>query len=168
MTRIVRHLWQFIRLEQTINIVPVFDPVKRVRSTGDMPTWYTGKPCVVTNHSHISHCVCDSTWEATEAYLLEKNPHVVAWAKNDHLGFEIHYIFDGVLHKYIPDFLIKLDNGKMLVLETKGQMTDKDKAKRKALETWTEAVNGLGEFGEWLCDISFDVADVDGIIDKYC
>jgi type III restriction enzyme len=49
--------------------------------------------------SQISHCVYDSSWEATEAYLLEKNEHVKAWAKNDHLGFEIVYVYEGVVRK---------------------------------------------------------------------
>ena len=166
MNRIVRHLWDFIRLKTTTKIVPIFDANKRVRSTADMPTWYTSKPCNITQHSQISHCVYDSGWEATEAYVLEKNPHVKAWAKNDHLGFEIVYVYEGVVRKYIPDYLVKLENGKTLVLETKGRMTERDMAKRKALETWIKAVNGTGEFGVWCNAISMNVADVDSIIQQ--
>lgn len=168
MSRIVQHLWDYIRIEQSVKSIPIYDPNKRIRSTADMPTWFTGKPCVVTSHSQISHCVFDSSWEATESYVLEKNKHVKAWAKNDHLGFEIIYIYDGVPRKYIPDFLIRLDNGKQLVLETKGQDSLQNKAKRKALKEWVDTVNSTGEFGEWCCDISFNVADVDGIIESYC
>lgn len=164
MNKIVQHLWGFIKLEQTERIVPIFDQNKRVRSTNDMPTWFTSKPCFITQHSQISHCVFDSAWEATESYVLEKNPHVTAWVKNDHLGFEILYVFDGVVRKYTPDFLIKLDNGKTLILETKGQETRRDKEKRKALTEWVTAVNQCGEFGEWCNDVSYNVADVDGII----
>jgi type III restriction enzyme len=127
----------------------------------------TSKPCFITQKSHISHCVFDSTWEAPESYRLDKNPHVLAWAKNDHLGFEIIYIFDGVVKRYLPDFLIRLDNGKTLVLETKGQESRKDKEKRKALVEWIDAVNTVGEFGEWVCDVSSDVADVDGVVNKH-
>lgn len=166
MGRIIQHLWDYIKLEQSVKKVPVFDPNKKVRSTADMPTWFTSKPCTITTHSQISHCVFDSSWEATESYLLEKNPHVKAWAKNDHLGFEVIYIYDGVPHKFTPDFLIRLDNGKTLVLETKGQDSDQNKAKRKALAEWISAVNELGDFGEWCSDVSFNVADVDGIINK--
>ena len=36
-------------------------------------------------------------------------------------GFEILYVFHGVVRKYRPDFLIRLATGKMLVLEVKGQ-----------------------------------------------
>jgi type III restriction enzyme len=167
MNKIVQHLWSFIKLEQTEKTVPVFDLNKRIRSTGDMPTWFTSKPCYITQHSQISHCVFDSAWETTESYMLEKNPHVVAWAKNDHLGFEILYVFDGVVRKYVPDFLIRLDSGKTLVLETKGQETRRDIEKRKALEEWISAVNDLNEFGQWCNDVSYNVADVDGIINKY-
>lgn len=167
MNKIVQHLWSFIKLEQTERIAPVFDPNKRVRSTADMPTWFTSKPCFITQKSHISHCVFDSTWETPESYIIQKNPHVKSWVKNDHLGFEILYIFDGVVRKYIPDFLIQLDNDKVLVLETKGQESRKDKEKRKALSEWISAVNALGEYGFWCNDVSYNVADVDGIIAKY-
>jgi type III restriction enzyme len=54
----------------------------------------------------------------------------------------------------------------MLVLETKGQKTKQTEAKRKALEEWIAAVNGLGEYGQWCSDVSYNVADVDGIIFK--
>lgn len=167
MNRIVQHLWSAIRLQQTKKLVPIFDQNKKVRSTADMPTWFTSKPCYITQHSQISHCVFDSSWESTESYRLENNPDVAAWVKNDHLGFEILYTYEGVIRKYLPDFLVRLSNGKTLVLETKGQMTQPDQEKRRFLGEWIDAVNGLGEYGEWCSDVSFNVADVDGIIAKY-
>jgi type III restriction enzyme len=167
MNKIVEHLWDYIRYEQTEKLVPIFDPNKKVRSTGDMPIWFTSKPCSITEKSHISHCVYDSTWEAAESCRLEKNNHVTAWAKNDHLGFGIVYVFEGVVHTYYPDFLITLNNSKILVLETKGQDDAIVKAKQKALADWVEAVNNLKDYGKWCCDISFNTADVDGIIEKH-
>ena len=44
---------------------------------------------------HINQCVYDGTWEASEAFELDRNELVDAWVKNDHLGFEVVYIFDG-------------------------------------------------------------------------
>ena len=167
MNKIVQHLWSFIKLDQTERIIPIFDSSKKVRSTADMPTWFTSKPCCITSHSQISHCVYDSAWEATESYKLENNPHVLSWVKNDHLGFEIVYVFDGVVRKYTPDFLVKLDNGKTLVLETKGQETRRDKEKRKALAEWVQAVNNWEDYGVWCNDVSYNVADVDGIIAQH-
>jgi len=167
MNKIVQHLWRFIEFQTTTRIVPFFNPGNKIRSTGDMRTWRTSKPHESLNKSHISHCVYDSTWESAEAYRLEKNPHVFSFAKNDHLGFGIHYTFNGVSHTYYPDFLIKLNNGKTLVLETKGRDSPEVQTKRRALEEWVEAVNSLKDYGEWYSDISFNIADVDGIIDKY-
>ena len=168
MSRIVRHLCDYIEDEWTEKLVPVYDTMKPVLSTGDMATWFTSKPCMPTVKSHISHVVRDSILEETEAWVLENNPHVVAYAKNNHLGYDIPYVYGGVHHNYIPDFLIRLDNGKILVLETKGKMTDKDSVKRQYLQRWINAVNGIGTLGKWCCDISFDAKDVNGIIEKYC
>ena len=166
MNRIVQHLWDYIKMEQTKKLIPVLDSRKPIRSTADMLTWFTSKPCQVTEKSQISHCVFDSGWESTESYILEKNENVVAWAKNDHLGFEIFYLFNGVVSRYIPDFLVKLKNGKMLVLETKGQETERDRKKKMALSEWVEAVNQTGEYGEWCNRVSYNVKDVDGIIEE--
>jgi type III restriction enzyme len=52
------------------------------------------------------------------------------------------------------------------VLETKGQDSPEVHEKRRALEEWVEAVNSLKEYGEWCSVISFNIADVDGIIEK--
>lgn len=166
MTNIVQHLWQYINVEQTDSIVPVYAS-KRIRSTADMPTWYTGKHTWPTVKSQISHVVIDSGWENTAAYVLEHNKHVIAYAKNDHLGFNIIYTHEGVVRQYIPDFLIKLDNGKMLVLEVKGQDSAQNRAKRLALANWCKAVNDIGEYGEWCSDVAFDTAEVEGILRKY-
>ena len=55
-------------------------------------------------------------------------------------GFEIVYVFDGVVRKYRPDFLVRLGSGTMLVLEVKGQDTPQHQAKRAALDEWARAV----------------------------
>ncbi len=102
----------------------------------------------------------DSTWEASEAFHIERSPHVAAWAKNDHLGFEVVYIFKGVVHKYRPDFLIRLTKGTHLVLEVKGKNDDEAKAKRAALDEWIAAVNAHGGFGVWTSDVSFSPDDI--------
>jgi type III restriction enzyme len=165
--KIVRHLWDYIQYSSTDRLVPAIDPVKRVKSTADMPSWWTSKQWMPTQKSQIDKCVFDSTWESTESYALEHNAHVSAWAKNDHLGFEVGYIWQGIPKRYRPDFLIRLDNGLTLILETKGQKSEQVEVKRKALAEWVKAVNSLGEYGQWAADISYNVADVDGIIEKY-
>lgn len=149
MQRIVQHIFDQIRQANTERLEPVFDSNRPIRSTGDMLPWFTGRPVVEAMRSHINFCVADSTWEVPAAYELDRNKSVAAWAKNDHLGFEIAYIFAGVFHKYRPDFLIRLVNGANLILEIKGEDTPQAQTKRRYLEEWIKAVNEHGGFGKW-------------------
>ena len=167
MTKVVHHIQDAIRFENTERREPVFDPERPIRATGDMATWYTGKPCHFTDRSHINMCVFDSTWEDSEAFELDHNLLVEAWVKNDHLGFEVLYIYRGVVRKYRPDFLVRFQSGKMLVLETKGQVDAQSSAKRTALEHWTRAVNQHGGFGRWSSDESTNPGDIKDILAKH-
>jgi type III restriction enzyme len=99
--------------------------------------------------THVNLCVFDSKWKASDAFELDRNQNVEAWVKNDHLGFEIFYTYEGVIRKYRSDFIIRLRTGEFLVLETKGQDTEQDKTKRRFLDEWVTAVNGYGGFGRW-------------------
>ncbi len=167
MTKLVQHMWEAIRFENTLTLVPVFDTERPIRSTGDMRTWFTRKPCEHTKRSHINLCVFDSTWEASETFELDRNKNVLTWVKNDHLGFEIIYVSKGVVRKYRPDFLIRLTNGTMLVLEVKGQDSQEHRTKREFLDEWTKAVNSHGGFGFWDWAVSRDPKDIGGILQKH-
>ncbi len=149
MSRVVQHVCDAVRQENTERLAPVFDRDRPIRSTGDMRTWYTGKPCARTRKSHINVCVYDSTWEASDSFVLDESDTVAAWVKNDHLGFEVLYVYRGVVRKYRPDFLLRLKTGDFLVLETKGEDTEQDQVKRRYLDEWTQAVNAHGGFGRW-------------------
>ena len=166
MTRIVRHIWDYIRYSQSDGMVPVFGSGRRIVSTSDMPTWFTTKPTTLTQHSQINRAVADSSYEAAEADVLDMSPHVKAWAKNDHLGFRVQYVYDGVVRQYYPDYLVILEDDTRLVIETKGQMTQRDASKRKALEEWVLAVNQTGEFGRWTNTMSFGPMDLEGKIEE--
>jgi type III restriction enzyme len=167
MNKIIHYVWQAIKLENTTEIKPIFDTVKPIRSTGDMRTWYTSKPCEYLDKSHINFCVYDSTWEATESYALDKSKQVSAWVKNDHLGFEVVYNYQGVIRKYWPDFIIKLVNGTHLILETKGKDDDRNKIKRDFLDEWVRAVNAHGGFGNWAWTVSRHPSDLQDILTKF-
>ena len=167
LNKIVQHLFTAIRAENTEKLVPIFDKEIPIKSTGRMPTWYTSRPCEITKKSHISHVVYDSAWEASESYELDNNDSVFSWVKNDHLGFVISYIYKGIIHSFYPDFLIKLSNGKMLVLEVKGVDDEKNRTKRAALKEWIDAVNSDGRFGKWGYDVSFRPSDIKDIIKRH-
>ena len=74
---------------------------------------------------------------------------MLAYAKNQALGFEISYRDSGVTRRYLPDFLVRLDDGGGepldLVLEVKGMRDESDKAKAQTTrELWVPGVNALG------------------------
>lgn len=166
MNKVVQHVFSKIVQDSSEALVPIFYQNRPIRSTADMLPWYSGRPCEPTKKSHINFVVLDSTWEASDAFHLERNEHVQSWVKNDHLGFEIIYIFKGVVHKYWPDFLISLNSGAHLVLEVKGENDAQAKAKYAALREWVQAVNQHGGFGIWKSAISTSTTDIAARIEE--
>lgn len=150
---IVGHVVDQIHQQNSERLEPVFDAEFPIGSTRLMRTWYSTRPCLETTKSQISHAAADSTWEHYTTTLLEKHKEVAAYAKNDHLGFQIHYLWRGSRRRFVPDFLIRLASGKQLVLEIKGEDSDQNRAKRVALDVWVRAVNSRGGFGTWCWDV---------------
>jgi len=165
---IVQHLLRHVRQQNTERLQPVFDEEAPIGSTADMRTWYTTKPCRPVARSQISHAVVDSSWEQYAVDVLEKSGHVQAWARNDHLSFQVYYLWNGSRRRYAPDFLVRLSNGKTLVLEIKGQDSPQNREKRAALDLWVRAVNEHGGFGIWSCDVAFEPAQIHDIIERHC
>ncbi len=164
MAKVIRHFWQAIEFNNTEKTALVLDSNYPIRATGDMRPWRTGKPCRQTTKSHINYCVFDSTWEASEAFVLDSNAAVAAWVKNDHLGFRIPYVYNGVVRMYYPDFIIRLTSGDFLVLETKGRQSEQDDTKHAYMREWVKAVNDQGGFGRWGFAVSTKPSDIKDIL----
>lgn len=148
-------------------IEPVFDEESPIGSTRAMRTWYTTKVCHPTQLCQISHMVADSAWEQYAANLFENNKLIGAYAKNEHLGFQVYYLRNGARRRYIPDFLIRLANGMTLVLENKGEDSEQNRAKRAALDAWVKGVNAKGGFGVRCWDVAFQPAQIQDILTKH-
>jgi type III restriction enzyme len=164
---VVQHLMQSVFEQNRNKLTPIFDEENPIGSTGQMRTWYTTKPNFSAVKSHISHVVGDSSWEGHAANVFEKSSDIFAYAKNDHLGFQVQYLWSGSRRRYVPDFLVKYSNGKILVLEIKGTDSPQNKAKRNALAEWINAVNESGGFGTWCWDVAFTPADINDIIARH-
>jgi len=164
---VVQHLLRFVTQQNTTKLAPIYDEDNPIGSTAHMRTWYTTKPNTQTLKSHISHVVGDSAWEQYAANIFETHDDVLAYAKNDHLGLQVHYLWGGSRRRFIPDFLVKLSNGKTLALEIKGEDSPQNRAKRDALAEWTAAVNAAGGFGTWVCDVAFQPAEVHDVLTKH-
>jgi len=165
--RVVGHICQYLREANRERLESVFDPDYPLGSTGRMRTWYTSKPCWPAAKSHISHAVFDSGWEQKALYDLDHSDLVRAYAKNDHLNFWVLYVHNGAVRKYFPDYLIRLANGKILVLEIKGQPSDESRAKHAALAQWVEAVNQKGGFGTWCWDVAYQMSELQDVLSRH-
>ena len=139
------------------HIVAVLDPYNPGGSTRHV-NFITTKECWKTGaqppRSQISHVVKDSSWEVALAQALEGHDRVIAFAKNQALGFEIPYLDGGTMRRYLPDFIVRLDAGGPepihLVLEMKGLRDESDKTKAQtARDLWVPGVNALGGYGRW-------------------
>ena len=167
MDTVVGHVSRFVSAQNTEKLAAIFDETHPIGSTARMRSWLTTKPCQATVRSQISHVVYDSAWEKVVADICEKESYVVAWAKNDHLDFLVRYLWRGSSRNFVPDYLIRLNNGKTLVLEVKGADSEQNRAKRTAMEIWIKAVNEQGGFGKWCFDVVFEPARTRDVLLKH-
>jgi type III restriction enzyme len=106
--------------------------------------------------SHINYVVCDSDWEAEFARVVESHPATLCYVKNQALGFEVPYLNGSVTRRYLPDFIVQLDDGSgsddplNLIVEIKGYRGLDEQLKAQTMENlWVPGVNNLKTFGRW-------------------
>ena len=145
-------------LSRRAAIKAVLDPynpsgsTRHVRFTTSKSTRWETDPRL----SHVNYVVCDSDWEAEFCRVVEGHPRVRAYVKNQGLGLEVPYLRGAEPHRYIPDFVVLVDDGHgdddllHLVVEIKGYRGDDAKVKKSTMETyWVPGVNHLGSYGRW-------------------
>jgi type III restriction enzyme len=146
--------------------VPRYETTRGPGSTEDVSFW-TSKDVREVEWSHVNYVVADTKrWEQSAAYYLDSHEAVDAFVKNAGLGFAISYLYDGRMHDYVPDFIVRLngESERYLILETKGYDPLAD-VKRAAAERWVSAVNADGQYGRWSYDIARNPTEVPGILD---
>lgn len=106
--------------------------------------------------SHINIAVCDSSWEMRFCRVLDAAPDVLAYARNDGLGFTVPYAHEAEILSYEPDFIVYMDDGRgkrdplKMVIEIKGNKDDRAWSKADTMEKqWIPAVNNHGGWGRW-------------------
>lgn len=139
-------------------LLPIIAPYDPIGSTASVD-FDTTKACLRTDpgRCHVSHVVCDTdSWEQKMALTLENMPEVLAYVKNEGLGFEIPYTHNGRQRSYIPDFIVRLEDEHgeedplNLIVEVTGQAYEaKDVKAETAGNLWIPAVNNTGEYGRW-------------------
>ncbi len=98
---------------------------------------------LVPKKSVFNRIIGDSGFELLFARFLEDCDDVVSYAKNYlAVGFKLDYVnADGDISNYYPDFLVKLSDQRISVVETKGQEDLDVPRKMERLRQWCEDIN---------------------------
>jgi type III restriction enzyme len=146
------------RFEGERPIKAMLDPYNPIGSTAHvrfntskMDRWETD-----ARRCHVNWVILDSDWEAEFCRVAEAHPRVRAYVKNHNLGLEVPYRYGSETRKYLPDFIVLVDDGRgeenllHLIVEIKGYRREDAKEKKSTMQTyWVPGVNHLGTHGRW-------------------
>ena len=98
---------------------------------------------LIPKKSVFSKIIGDSHFELLFARFLEDCDDVVSYAKNYlAVHFKLDYVnADGDISNYLPDFLVKLADKRVFIVETKGQEDLDVPLKMARLRQWCEDIN---------------------------
>ena len=137
-------------------IKAVLDPYNTIGSTSrvNFNTSRAARWETDARRCHVNWAVLDSSWEGEFCRVAELHPRVRAYAKNHNLGLEVPYRYGSKSRKYLPDFIVLVDDGREdplhLVVEIKGYRGEDAKEKKATMENyWVPGVNNLGTHGRW-------------------
>jgi type III restriction enzyme len=140
--------------------LPALDEYEPTGSTDAVNYNSPTDKCVATLRSHLSHAVVDSGLERKICAVLDEHPAVHSWVKNHKLFLEIPYLYFGNTYRYRPDFVVRRTDGRLMLLEGKGEADEKDDAKATAARRWVAAVNTWGGLGHWSYQVFNDANDL--------
>jgi type III restriction enzyme len=139
-------------------IKAVLDPYNPTGSTAHVKfnTSRTDRWQTDARRCHINWVILDSGWEGEFCRVAESHPQVRAYVKNHNLGMEVPYRYGSETRRYLPDFIVLVDDGHgdddllHLIVEIKGHRREDAKEKKAAMETyWVPGVNNNGQYGRW-------------------
>ena len=136
----------------------MLDPYNPVGSTAhvNFNTSKTERWETDARYCHINWAILDSDWEGEFCRVAESHPKVKTYVKNHNLGLEVPYRYGSETRKYIPDFVVNIDDGHgdddllHLIVEIKGYRREDAKEKKATMETyWVPGVNNHSQYGRW-------------------
>lgn len=144
--------------QDTHQIQAVLDPYNPSGSTthvnfntSKLNRWETS-----SDKCHINFAILDSDWEGEFCRIAESHPKVIRYVKNHNLGLEVPYVMYGERRRYIPDYIVLIDDGHgaddplQMIVEIKGYRGEDAKAKKDTMLTyWVPGVNYLKAYGRW-------------------
>jgi len=98
---------------------------------------------LISKKSVFNRVIGDSQFELEFANFLEQCDDVVSYAKNYlAVHFKLDYVnADGDISNYYPDFVVKLNDERIVIVETKGQEDLDVSPKMERLKQWCEDIN---------------------------
>jgi type III restriction enzyme len=145
-------------VEGTRPIKALLDPYNPTGSTAHV-NFNTSKPSrwkTDARRSQVNWVVLDSEWEGEFCRVAESHPRVRAYVKNHGLGLEVPYRLGSASRTYLPDFVVRVDDGRgdddllNLIVEIKGYRGEDAKEKKSTMEAyWVPGVNNMGTHGRW-------------------
>jgi type III restriction enzyme len=112
---------------------------------------------LVPKKSVFNRIIGDSNLELRFATFLEDCSDVVSYAKNYWaVNFKLDYVkANGDISNYYPDFMVKLSDNRIVIVETKGQEDLDVPLKLARLRQWCEDINRVQK------DVEYDFVYVD-------
>ncbi|MDB5540087.1 MAG: restriction endonuclease [Devosia sp.] len=134
----------------------LLDPYNPAISTDHVQFITSKTELYATTLSPVNFVVGDSKWELEFGRIADAHPQTLSYVKNQALGFEVPYLFGSENRKYLPDFIVRLDDGRglddplNLVVEIKGFRGLDAQFKAETMATlWVPGVNALKDYGRW-------------------
>ena len=100
-------------------------------------------------------------------------PWLKLMLKNHNLGLEVPYRYGSEIRKYLPDFVVLVEDGcgpedlLHLIVEIKGYRREDAKEKKSTMETyWVPGVNYLSAYGRWAFAEFTDVYQINDEFNK--
>ena len=153
----------------------VLDPYNPVGSTAhvNFNTTKASRWQADSRRCHINWLVLDSDWEGEFCRVAESHPHVKAYVKNHNLGLEVPYRRGSEMRTYLPDFIVRIDDGRgdddllNLIVEIKGYRGEDAKDKKTTMDTyWVPGVNHHEDYGRWAFAEFTDVSGMEAAFDR--
>ncbi len=148
--------------KKTINTLTVQDTgTSEIRDTIKLrrtrPFVVKDQQYLMPKKSVFNRIIGDSYFELEFANFLENCSDVISYAKNYlSVHFKLDYVnADGNISNYYPDFLAKLYNGRIVVVETKGVADLGVPLKMRRLGLWCKDINSIQTY------VNYDFVYVD-------
>jgi type III restriction enzyme len=153
-------------------LLPILNSFEPFTTTANV-NYSTTRPVLELVKSHLNRAVIRSNWEQQAIEKLEELDCVECFTPNDRqIGLVVPYDYADIRHSYEPDFIVRLRDSTLLMLEIKGPGgriygEDEVLAKNAAAKKWISAVNNHGRYGRWEFELCEDLSQLREILERH-